>query len=66
MGAGAVTRFPLFQAVLPAQVQSMILCAEVRAGDGGSAVFIAETNVCQDTRTIHLGRAHCSNLEGDT
>ena len=42
MGAGAITRFPLLNAVLPAHVESLILCAEVRAGDGGDAVTIAE------------------------
>ena len=60
MGAGAVTGFPLLQlqAVLSAHVESLILCAEVRAGDGGSAVIIAEASICHDTRTVHLGSAH--------
>ena len=40
--AGAITRFPLLQTVLPTHVESMILCAEVRTGDGGGAVFVAE------------------------
>ena len=67
MEAGPITRFPLFQAVLPAHVESLILCAEVRTGDGGSAVIIAETRVCSHTRTVHLGGAHCSIIwVGDT
>ena len=41
--AGAITRFPDLIAVLPTHVESMILCAEVRAGDGGDAVRIAVT-----------------------
>ena len=45
MGACPITRFPLLQADLPAPVESLILCAEVRAGDGGSAVIIAVTPV---------------------
>ena len=40
--AGPVTWFPDLYAVLATHVESMILCAEVRAGDGGGAVFIAE------------------------
>ena len=40
--AGPVTWFPDLYAVLPAPVESMILCAEVRTGDGGGAVFVAE------------------------
>ena len=42
VGAGAVTRFPLLQTVLPTHEESMILCAEVRTGDGVGAVIIAE------------------------
>ena len=45
MGTGSVTRFPFLYAVLPAPVESIILCAEVRAGDGGDTVLIAETPV---------------------
>ena len=40
--AGPVTWFPDLYAVLATHVESMILCAEVRAGDGGGAVIIAE------------------------
>ena len=40
--AGPVTWFPDLYAVLATHVESMILCAEVRAGDGGGAVFIAD------------------------
>ena len=59
MGTGAVTRFPLLYAVLPAPVESMILCTEVRAGDGGGAVSIAEAPLGAAihivTRTVYLG-----------
>ena len=58
MGTVSITRFPLLQADLPAHVESLILCAEVRAGDGGSAVIIAVTPVWAVlivTRTVHLG-----------
>ena len=58
MRAGSITGFPLLQADLPAHVDSLILCAEVRAGDGGSAVIIAEASICHDTRTVHLCSAH--------
>ena len=59
IGAGAVTRFPLLQAVLPTHVDSLILCAEVRAGHGGGAVIIAVTIISLnvDTRAVHLGAA---------
>ena len=40
--AGPVTWFPDLYAVLATHVEFMILCAEVRTGDGGGAVFIAE------------------------
>ena len=40
--AGPVTWFPDLYAVLPTHVESMVLCAEVRTGDGGGAVIIAE------------------------
>ena len=54
--AGPVTWFPLLKAVLPTHVESLILCAEVRTGYIGSAVFIAETILTLDktTRTIHF------------
>ena len=57
--AGAITGFPLLYAVLPAHVESLILCAEVRTGDGGGAVVIAITKLALsvDTRTVHLGAA---------
>ena len=38
------------------------MCAEVRTGDGGGAVIIAETIVCYHTRTVHLGGAHSANI----
>ena len=41
--AGPVTRFPLFCTDLSAHVEAVILCAEVRTGDGGGAVSIAVT-----------------------
>ena len=40
--AGPVTWFPDLNTVFPTHVKSMILCAEVRTGDGGGAVFVAE------------------------
>ena len=40
--AGPVTWFPDLYAVLATHVESLILCAEVRTGDVGGAVFIAE------------------------
>ena len=59
LGAAPITRFPLLQTVLPTHVESMILCAEVRTGDGGGAVVIAEAILSPDetTRTVHLGAA---------
>ena len=54
MGACIITRFPLLNADIAAYVQSKIFCAEVREGDGGSAVIVAVANVCQLTRTVHL------------
>ena len=62
IGADPITRFPLLNAVLSTHVQSMILCAEVRTGDGGGAVVIAEAILAQDktTRTVHLGTAEQS------
>ena len=55
MGAEAVTRFPLLHAVLSAHVEAQLLCAEVRAGNGGGAVFIAVTPAC--VGIAHLGVA---------
>ena len=55
--AGPVTRFPELQTVLPAPEKSMVLCAEVTAGDGGDAVVIADSSICNHTRTVHLGGA---------
>ena len=43
IGADPITRFPLLNAVLSTHVEFLILCAEVRSGDGGVAVIIAET-----------------------
>ena len=60
--AGPVTRFPLLYAVLPAPIEAKLLCAEVRAGDGGNAVIIAVTIVCKGARTVHLGGAEQSFL----
>ena len=64
--AGPVTRFPELQTVLPAPEKSMILCAEVTAGDFRDAVVIADSSICNHTRTVHLGGAHCSILVGGT
>ena len=55
--AGPVTWFPDLNTVFPTHVESMILCAEVRAGDVGGAVFIADASSSLDTRTIPLGAA---------
>ena len=57
--AGPVTGFPSLNAVLPTHVESMILCAEVRTGDGGGAVIIAETIFAPNdtSSTVHLGNA---------
>ena len=62
IGADPITRFPLLNAVLSTHVQSMILYAEVRTGDCGGAVVIAEAILAQDktTRTVHLGTAEQS------
>ena len=63
--AGPVTRFPDPFAVLPAPIEAIILCAEVRAGDGGGAVIIADAPVMTAlhmTRTVHLGGASVSRL----
>ena len=59
MGANPITRFPHLNAVLPAHVDSLFFCAEVRAGNRGGAVIIAVTIISlnMDTRTIHLGAA---------
>ena len=62
MGAGAVTGFPLLKAVLPTPVEAQLLCAEVRAGDGGGAVIIADTPICKSTRAVHLSGAGCANI----
>ena len=57
--ADPVTGFPSLNTVLPAHVESKILYAEVRTGDGGGAVIIAEAILSPDetTRTVHLGAA---------
>ena len=59
MGAGSVAWFPLLNAVFSTHVESLILCAEVRAGNRGGAVIIAVTIISLnvDTRTVHLGAA---------
>ena len=59
---GPITRLPLLQAVLPAHVEAHLLCAEVRAGDCGSAVFIAEAVLALDeaSRTVQLSAAEQS------
>ena len=59
IGADPITRFPLLNAVLSTRVEFLILCAEVRTGDGGGAVVIAEAILSPDetTRTVHLGAA---------
>ena len=59
MGAGAITRFPLLNAVLTTHVESLILCAEARTGDGGGAVIIAEAKLARNktAETVHLGAA---------
>ena len=64
MGAGSIAGFPLLLAVLPAHEEAMILCAEVRTGDGGSAVIIAETILALDeaSRTVQLSAAEQSFL----
>ena len=64
MGAEAITRFPLFYAVLSTHVESLILCAEVRTGDGGSAVISAKAILVLNkfTRTVHLCAAEQSFL----
>ena len=59
MGTGSITGFPLLNTVFSAHVEASILCAEVRAGDGGGAVFIAVTIISLNvnTKTVHLGAA---------
>ena len=54
MGTGAVTRFPLLNTVLATHVESLILCAEVRAGDGGDAVIIAVAPVSRGSGVAPL------------
>ena len=61
MGAGAVTGFPLLQAVLPTHVESLFLCAEVRAVNGGGAVVIAVAP-SRVLGTVHLGVAPLLSL----
>ena len=55
MGAGAVTRFPLLNAVFATNVETQLLCAEVRAVDSGGAAFIAVAPAC--VGIAHLGVA---------
>ena len=43
--ADSVTRLPLLNTIVSAPEQPKLWCAEVRAGDDGSAVIIAETPV---------------------
>ena len=59
IGADPITRFPLLNAVLSTHVEFLILCAEVRSGDGGVAVIIAETIFAPNdtSSTVHLGNA---------
>ena len=59
MRTSPITRFPLLQTVLPTHEEAMILCAEVRAGNVGYAVSIADAPLITDiiTRTVHLGAA---------
>ena len=53
-----VTRLPDLVAVLPTPVESLILCAEVRASKAWGAVSIADPSICKSTRTVHLGGAY--------
>ena len=57
IGADPITRFPLLNAVLPTHVESLVFCAEVRTGDSGGTVIIAETILARNksTGTVHLG-----------
>ena len=68
--AGSVTWFRDFFAILLARVETQILCAEVRAGDGGGAVNIAVAPVGTATdiitRTVHLGGAPLTRIVGIT
>ena len=57
MEAASVARLPILKAFLSTHVQSIIMFAEVRAGDGGRAVVIAESVACEATRGVHLGGA---------
>ena len=59
MGTGAVTRFPLLNTIFSAPVQANSWSAEVRSGDGGGAVVIAETIFAPNdtSSTVHLGNA---------
>ena len=54
MGAGAMTRFPHLNAVFSTHVESLILCAEVRAGNGGDAVFAAITPISRGSGVTPL------------
>ena len=40
--ADSITRFPILNTNIATHVESLILCAEVRAGDGGGAISIAD------------------------
>ena len=66
MGAGAVTRFPLFNAFFFTHVQAKLFSAEVRAGDSGDAVSIAEAKINERPQTVHLGSTYCSIFIGIT
>ena len=57
MEAASVARLPILKAFLSTHVQSIIMFAEVRAGDGGRAVVIAESVACEATRGVHLRSA---------
>ena len=66
--ADSVTRFPLLNTVISTHVQTQLLCTEVRTGNGGDAVKIAEAIliVDDDTRAVHLGSTHFFIFKGIT
>ena len=60
MRADSITWFPDSFAVLSAPVEAKLGFAEVRTGNGGDAVVIAETILVKDreANTVHLGGAY--------
>ena len=60
MRADSITGFPDSYAVLSAPVEAKLGFAEVRTGNGGDAVVIAETILVKDreANTVHLGGAY--------